>query len=115
MNRTVALRRRMMEAAAVLVIMMLLVTPTSPTCHPSPPSHRPSPSPHRGGSGCKQCVVEQLQYGCPKCTPILRCMARCLWGGAAKSRCVEKCDCGGGKPTLADCRGCMSRCKCSCL
>ncbi|CAI0440091.1 unnamed protein product [Linum tenue] len=42
-------------------------------------------------------------------------MARCLWGGAAKSRCAEKCDCGGGKPTLADCRGCMSRCKCSCL
>ncbi|CAI0440092.1 unnamed protein product [Linum tenue] len=89
--------------------MMQLVAPTSPTCHPSPPPHR------GGGSGCKQCVVEQLQYGCPKCTPVLRCMARCLWGGAAKSRCAEKCDCGGGKPTLADCRGCMSRCKCSCL
>ncbi|CAN1259999.1 hypothetical protein LINPERPRIM_LOCUS10297 [Linum perenne] len=38
-----------------------------------------------------------------------------MWGGAAKLKCIEKCDCGGGKPTLSDCKACMSRCKCSCM
>ncbi|KAJ4826693.1 hypothetical protein Tsubulata_030019 [Turnera subulata] len=67
------------------------------------------------GSGCKNCIVEQMKYGCPKCVPVLRCMARCLWGGTARSKCIKVCDCGGGQPTLSDCKKCMSRCKCSCV
>ncbi|CAN0910323.1 hypothetical protein LINGRAHAP2_LOCUS26229 [Linum grandiflorum] len=38
-----------------------------------------------------------------------------MWGGAAPLKCVGKCDCGGGKPTISDCKACMSRCKCSCM
>ncbi|CAN0890781.1 hypothetical protein LINGRAHAP2_LOCUS16617 [Linum grandiflorum] len=92
-----------------LLTLLLLPTPTSPTCQPSPAP------PCRTGGGCKKCVVEQLHYGCPKCTPILRCMARCLWGGGAQSKCIRRCDCGGGKPSLMECKACMGRCKCSCL
>ncbi|KAG2323701.1 hypothetical protein Bca52824_006429 [Brassica carinata] len=32
-------------------------------------------------NSCKTCMVEQTKYGCPKCGPVLGCMARCLWGG----------------------------------
>ncbi|CAN0890779.1 hypothetical protein LINGRAHAP2_LOCUS16617 [Linum grandiflorum] len=42
-------------------------------------------------------------------------MARCLWGGGAQSKCIRRCDCGGGKPSLMECKACMGRCKCSCL
>ncbi|XP_038711508.1 uncharacterized protein LOC120005765 [Tripterygium wilfordii] len=66
-------------------------------------------------SQCKDCIVDQFKYGCPKCVPVLRCMARCLWGGTSKGNCVKRCDCNGGKPTLSDCKKCMSRCKCSCV
>ncbi|CAN1337227.1 hypothetical protein LINPERPRIM_LOCUS37509 [Linum perenne] len=97
-----------------LLILWLLATPTTPTCHPSSPPCRPRPG-GKAGRGCKQCVVEQLHYGCPKCTPILRCMARCLWGGGAQSKCIKRCDCGGGKPSLSECKACMGRCKCSCV
>ncbi|CAN0890780.1 hypothetical protein LINGRAHAP2_LOCUS16617 [Linum grandiflorum] len=97
-----------------LLTLLLLPTPTSPTCQPSPAPPCRSPRPTSGG-GCKKCVVEQLHYGCPKCTPILRCMARCLWGGGAQSKCIRRCDCGGGKPSLMECKACMGRCKCSCL
>ncbi|KAG4177931.1 hypothetical protein ERO13_A10G009400v2 [Gossypium hirsutum] len=65
------------------------------------------------GNGCKDCIVEQIRYSCPSCVPLIRCMARCLWGGAARSTCISRCD--GGKPTLSDCKKCMSRCKCSCV
>ncbi|KAE8715147.1 BAG family molecular chaperone regulator 5 [Hibiscus syriacus] len=71
-----------------------------------------------GGSnknGCKDCLVDQMKYGCPRCVPLLRCMARCMWGGASRSRCINRCDCNGGKPSLSDCKKCMSRCKCSCV
>ena len=66
------------------------------------------------GSECKDCIVNQMRNGCPSCAPVLSCMARCLWGGASKSKCVKRCDCYGGKPRLSDCKKCMSRCKCSC-
>ncbi|GMJ14131.1 hypothetical protein HRI_005082300 [Hibiscus trionum] len=66
-------------------------------------------------NGCKDCLVEQMKYGCPRCVPLLRCMARCMWGGASRSRCINRCDCNGGKPSLSDCKKCMSRCKCSCV
>ncbi|KAF9679365.1 hypothetical protein SADUNF_Sadunf06G0007400 [Salix dunnii] len=67
------------------------------------------------GSGCKDCVLDQMKYGCPTCVPILHCMARCLWGGSPRSKCITRCDCDGGKPTLSECKKCMSRCKCSCV
>ncbi|CAN1175033.1 hypothetical protein LINPERPRIM_LOCUS10297 [Linum perenne] len=103
--------------AAALLILCLLATTALPNCHPPPPRPHPGGGKIRkaGGETCKECVVEELQYGCRKCTPILRCLARCMWGGAAKLKCIEKCDCGGGKPTLSDCKACMSRCKCSCM
>ncbi|KAM7264289.1 hypothetical protein ACFE04_001972 [Oxalis oulophora] len=66
-------------------------------------------------SGCKDCIVDQMKYDCPTCIPILRCMARCLWGGSSKGKCISKCDCHGGKPKLSDCKTCMARCKCSCV
>uniref|UniRef100_A0A6N2K1W1 Uncharacterized protein n=1 Tax=Salix viminalis TaxID=40686 RepID=A0A6N2K1W1_SALVM len=64
------------------------------------------------GGGCKDC--HQMRC-CPTCVPILHCMARCLWGGSSRSKCITRCDCDGGKPTLSDCKKCMSRCKCSCV
>ncbi|GLT41357.1 hypothetical protein SLA2020_154280 [Shorea laevis] len=67
------------------------------------------------GSGCKECIVNQMKYGCPSCVPLLRCMARCLWSGTCRSDCIKRCDCGGGKPSLSECKKCMSRCKCSCM
>lgn len=71
--------------------------------------------PSDGGRGCKTCIVNQMKFGCPTCVPILRCMARCLWGGSSRPNCVKKCDCGGGNPKLSDCKRCMSHCKCSCM
>ncbi|XVF27996.1 hypothetical protein REPUB_Repub14bG0157700 [Reevesia pubescens] len=67
------------------------------------------------GSGCKDCILDQMKYGCPSCVPLIRCMARCLWGGTSRSKCINRCDCNGGKPRLSDCKKCMSRCKCSCV
>ncbi|KAL6197697.1 hypothetical protein ACLB2K_033303 [Fragaria x ananassa] len=64
---------------------------------------------------CTSCIVNQMKFGCPKCVPILRCMARCLWGGTSRMNCIKKCDCGGGTPKLSDCKRCMARCKCSCM
>ncbi|XVF87839.1 hypothetical protein PTKIN_Ptkin18bG0153000 [Pterospermum kingtungense] len=67
------------------------------------------------GSGCRNCILDQMKYGCPSCVPLIRCMARCLWGGTSRSNCIKRCDCDGGKPTLSDCKRCMSRCKCTCV
>ncbi|KAJ8759805.1 hypothetical protein K2173_009906 [Erythroxylum novogranatense] len=44
-------------------------------------------TPDGGGSACKDCIVEQMKFSCPKCVPILQCMGRCLWGGSSRSRC----------------------------
>ncbi|KAL0310765.1 UNVERIFIED_CONTAM: hypothetical protein Sangu_2371200 [Sesamum angustifolium] len=66
------------------------------------------------GSHCRNCIVNQMKTGCPGCVPIMQCMARCLWSGSSRSNCIKKCDCNGGYPRLADCRKCLSQCKCSC-
>lgn len=66
-------------------------------------------------SGCKECVVNQMKKGCPACVAPLRCLAKCLWSGSSRSKCVGKCDCYGGKPKLSDCKKCMSKCRCSCV
>ncbi|PQQ21175.1 uncharacterized protein Pyn_04498 [Prunus yedoensis var. nudiflora] len=68
------------------------------------------------GIQCRDCVANQMKFGCPECTPVLRCMARCLWGGSSRANCVKRCNCGsGGKPKLSDCKKCMLRCKCNCM
>ncbi|XP_010533781.1 PREDICTED: uncharacterized protein LOC104809471 [Tarenaya hassleriana] len=72
----------------------------------------------RNSNSCKTCVSEQLNYGCPKCVPLLRCMARCLWGGGSQRKCTATCGCDAAaavKPSLSDCKRCVSRCKCSCI
>ncbi|KAJ8770458.1 hypothetical protein K2173_017949 [Erythroxylum novogranatense] len=89
-------------AVTVLLMLWLLVVSPVLSCPPD-------------GSECKNCIAEQMKYGCPKCVPILRCMARCLWGGSSRSKCSKKCECNGGNPTLAQCKKCMFRCKCSCV
>ncbi|PON91353.1 hypothetical protein TorRG33x02_129160 [Trema orientale] len=65
------------------------------------------------GSQCKDCILKQMKCSCTSCVPVLRCMARCLWGGSSRANCVRRCDC--GSPKLSDCKTCMSRCKCSCM
>ncbi|KAL9159731.1 hypothetical protein ABFS82_08G153900 [Erythranthe guttata] len=67
------------------------------------------------GSQCKSCIMNRMKTGCPGCVPIMQCMARCLWGGASRPNCTKKCDCSGGYPRLADCKKCLSQCKCSCV
>ncbi|KAM7525276.1 hypothetical protein LguiA_015178 [Lonicera macranthoides] len=67
------------------------------------------------GSDCRSCIVNRMKSGCPSCEPIMRCMARCLWGGTSRNKCIKKCDCNvGGYPRLSDCKKCLSQCKCSC-
>ncbi|KAF7840557.1 TNFR/CD27/30/40/95 cysteine-rich region [Senna tora] len=90
------------QAAVALVVMLVLVSPVVLGCSPN-------------GRGCKDCIVKQMKQDCPPCTPILHCMARCLWGGTSRSVCIKKCDCNNGYPTLSDCKRCMSKCKCSCV
>ncbi|CAA7029080.1 unnamed protein product [Microthlaspi erraticum] len=64
---------------------------------------------------CKTCMAEQMKYVCPKCVPVLRCMARCLWGGVSQRICTTTCGCDTvAKPSLLECKRCVSRCKCSC-
>ncbi|KAF8030282.1 hypothetical protein BT93_E2662 [Corymbia citriodora subsp. variegata] len=67
------------------------------------------------GSTCQDCIVDQLNWGCPLCQPILCCMGRCLWGGSLQAKCMRRCDCNSGKPKLSNCKKCMSKCKCSCM
>ncbi|KAL2932309.1 Plexin-B2 [Bienertia sinuspersici] len=45
------------------------------------------------GSDCRDCILKQMRYDCPSCVTILRCMAKCLWGGTARSKCTNRCDC----------------------
>ncbi|KAI3973837.1 hypothetical protein MKX01_030413 [Papaver californicum] len=90
-------------AAVVLLLAQSFVVTPSLGCSTSKPNN-----------GCKDCILDQFKYGCPACTPILRCMAKCLWGGKSQTKCTKECDCNGGKPRLSDCKKCMARCKCSC-
>ncbi|KAL5838777.1 hypothetical protein ACOSQ3_015946 [Xanthoceras sorbifolium] len=98
--------------ALVVSMMMLLMISFSMV---SPALGCPPTTAKKDRSGCKNCVVDQMRYGCPSCVPLLHCMARCLWGGTSRTKCIQKCDCNGGKPKLSDCKKCMSRCKCSCV
>ncbi|XP_033509836.1 uncharacterized protein [Nicotiana tomentosiformis] len=66
------------------------------------------------GDGCRNCIVNHMKADCPKCAPIMRCMAKCLWGGTSRTKCTKKCDCKGVYPRLSDCKNCLSQCKCSC-
>ncbi|XVF75240.1 hypothetical protein PTKIN_Ptkin13bG0171500 [Pterospermum kingtungense] len=92
-------------ALGMIMLLLMLWSMTSPAVA----------CPSSNGSGCKDCILDQMKYGCPSCVPLLRCMARCLWGGASRSNCINRCDCNGGKPTLSSCKKCMSRCKCICV
>ncbi|TYI04335.1 hypothetical protein ES332_A10G010000v1 [Gossypium tomentosum] len=71
----------------MLLVMMMLSSMGSITAIACPSN----------GNGCKDCIVEQIRYT----------VARRV------STCISRCD--GGKPTLSDCKKCMSRCKCSCV
>ncbi|CAK7345086.1 unnamed protein product [Dovyalis caffra] len=101
----------------MLLMFSLMISPALASCssggHGSKGSGGTKKPP--GGSGCKDCVLDQMKYSCPNCVPILHCVARCLWGGSLIPKCTKRCDCDGGKPTLSDCKKCMSRCKCSCV
>ncbi|XP_024961339.1 uncharacterized protein LOC112501834 [Cynara cardunculus var. scolymus] len=67
------------------------------------------------GGSCRNCIANAMRRDCPKCAPIMRCMARCLWANTPKFKCVKQCDCNTGSyPRLADCKSCLSHCKCSC-
>ncbi|KAK9715052.1 hypothetical protein RND81_06G140000 [Saponaria officinalis] len=63
---------------------------------------------------CRGCLVKRMKYDCPSCVPRLRCMAKCLWSGKARLKCVKKCDCNPGYPRMSDCKKCLSKCRCSC-
>lgn len=91
-----------LQAQALLLVMMMVASPIM-SCPPT------------DGRGCKDCIVNQMKNACPPCTPILHCMARCLWDGSSRPNCIKKCDCNTTYPTLSDCKGCMSKCKCSCV
>uniref|UniRef100_A0A7N0UHV8 Uncharacterized protein n=1 Tax=Kalanchoe fedtschenkoi TaxID=63787 RepID=A0A7N0UHV8_KALFE len=99
-------------AAALLVLWLVLAT--SPATALANTNCGVSPG-KKTGKECRTCIVDQLKFGCPKCVPLLRCMARCLWSGTARDKCGKRCDCGGAKPGLGECKRCMSRCKCSCV
>ncbi|KAL1567786.1 hypothetical protein AAHA92_03228 [Salvia divinorum] len=91
-----------MRGAFIVCAVMLILWGACTGCSPS------------GDGGCRNCIVRQMKSGCPRCVPIMQCMGRCLWGGASRSNCVKKCDCGGGYPRLPDCKKCLAQCKCSC-
>ncbi|GMH05259.1 hypothetical protein Nepgr_007099 [Nepenthes gracilis] len=79
----------------------------------SPAAACPSDS---DGKSCKDCIVHTMKHNCPSCVSMLRCMAKCLWGGTQRIKCQNRCDCNGDKfPRLPDCRNCLSKCKCSCI
>ncbi|CAL0301123.1 unnamed protein product [Lupinus luteus] len=90
------------QVKVVLLIMFVIASP-SLGCTPA------------DGSGCKDCIVNQIKNDCPTCMPTLQCMARCLWNGNSRSNCVNNCNCNTAYPTLSGCKRCMSKCKCSCV
>ncbi|XP_048233059.1 uncharacterized protein LOC107262273 [Ricinus communis] len=93
---------RQLVSFSLLVILWLMICPMVLACGSG------------NGNACKDCITNQMKHGCPACAPILQCMARCLWAGASKAKCIKKCDCEGAMLTLSDCKRCMSHCKCSC-
>ncbi|XP_010512427.1 PREDICTED: uncharacterized protein LOC104788375 [Camelina sativa] len=92
-----------------LIILLSISRATAATGSASVCRHPPS------RNSCKTCMAEQMNYVCPKCVPVLRCMARCLWGGVNQRKCTTTCGCDiTAKPSLFECKRCVSRCKCSC-
>ncbi|KAF7848138.1 hypothetical protein BT93_L2262 [Corymbia citriodora subsp. variegata] len=87
----------------MMLVLWLMVVPPKVVACPS------------DGGACQDCIVDQLNCGCPSCRPVLRCMGQCLWGGSSRAKCMRRCDCNSGKPKLSDCKKCMSKCKCSCM
>ncbi|PWA83887.1 hypothetical protein CTI12_AA158550 [Artemisia annua] len=64
---------------------------------------------------CRNCIANAMRKDCPKCPPIMKCMARCLWANTPKAKCVKLCDCNTNTyPRLSDCKSCLSQCKCTC-
>ncbi|OWM83348.1 hypothetical protein CDL15_Pgr012829 [Punica granatum] len=98
----------MEKKAPLLAILMIFLLVTIMRAEASCPSY---------GSECSGCITERMKYGCPRCRPLLKCMARCLWGGRSRALCTKRCDCNSskGKPRLSDCKKCMSKCRCSCM
>ena len=99
-------KRRLSTTTAALSMLLLTVVlmnfPAAKAC----PSD---------GSQCRSCILDRFKSDCPPCVPILRCMAKCLWGGTTPgAKCAKQCDCNEGYPRLSDCKKCMSKCKCSC-
>ncbi|XP_062088513.1 uncharacterized protein LOC133795080 [Humulus lupulus] len=98
--------KKMLSAPAaipILVLLLLWLMPALLACT-------------YDGSRCKDCILKQMKCGCPSCVPVLRCMAKCLWGGSSRANCIQRCNCGSnGNPKLSDCKKCMSKCKCSCM
>ncbi|KAK4788843.1 hypothetical protein SAY86_020162 [Trapa natans] len=45
-----------------------------------------------GGRKCGECITVQMKFWCPSCSPILKCMAWCLWGGKSRWQCTKRCD-----------------------
>ena len=101
-------KKRLSTIATVYTLLLMLSILNSPAPTLACPSD---------GSECRNCILDRFKNGCPPCAPILRCMARCLWGGTSRAKCMKKCDCNnnGGYPRLSDCKKCMSKCRCSCV
>ncbi|KAG7653994.1 hypothetical protein ISN44_As01g012110 [Arabidopsis suecica] len=96
-------------SSLIILIILLLVSRAAATGSGGVCRHPPS------RNSCKTCMAEQMKYDCPKCVPVLRCMARCLWGGVTQRKCTTTCGCDtAAKPSLLECKRCVSRCKCSC-
>ncbi|ESW19651.1 hypothetical protein PHAVU_006G143300 [Phaseolus vulgaris] len=93
--------RVIVQVQVVLLIMTMVASPIM-SCPPT------------DGKSCKDCLVNQMKNVCPSCTPILHCMARCLWDGSSRPNCINKCNINDAYPALSDCKRCMSKCKCSC-
>ncbi|XAR53839.1 hypothetical protein NMG60_11022538 [Bertholletia excelsa] len=95
------------KIAAAYALLLILSMASSPSLAVACPPN---------GRQCRDCILDRFRNDCPPCKPILRCMARCLWGGASRAKCTKKCDCGsaGSYPRLSDCKKCMYECKCSC-
>ncbi|KAK1430943.1 hypothetical protein QVD17_14079 [Tagetes erecta] len=95
-----------METLKMVMWLVLLIMVTSP-CTSLGCSSK--------GGDCKNCISNAMRKDCPKCFPIMKCMAKCLWANTPKSKCVKQCDCNTDSyPRLSDCKNCLSPCKCNC-
>lgn len=97
--------KRVLPLRMVMCLVLLVVYTTMSSTQACSPN----------GGDCRNCIAKAMRKDCPKCAPIMRCMARCLWANTPKSKCVKQCDCNTGSyPKLSDCKSCLSQCKCMC-